>query len=338
MKKIILATLFYLIGAMPTNTMAGEGCVDADVIGGKLITDICWSCLMPIMVGGVDISGEGGSSPSGSVDDPLCYCEDSLGVPRPGVITAMWEPARLVEFQRIPGCASVLNGTELPFDKTNVGTHGNGEIDGGDRSYMHYHYYAFPLLSMLDMFVKRTCSADGYADLDVMYLSELDPTWNNDDLAFFTNPEAAAVSNPAALLACSADAVAASAGSPIDSMFWCAGAWGGLYPLSGTTVGGAGVVKDSSLLKSKVLAALHRRGLAYQTMGTDAMCRGVIAPVMPKSQYKFTMLHPVPETDSDHVMGESLLTWGYGRTIPAKGEDPIYTIWRWNDCCNTNEQ
>ncbi|MGQ8512809.1 MULTISPECIES: TraU family protein [Gammaproteobacteria] len=45
-------------------------------------------------------------------------------------------------------------------------------------------------------------------------------------------------------------------------------------------------------------------------------------------------MHPVPETNSSHVIGESTLTWGLARTIPAIGQDPIYTIWRWNDCCN----
>ncbi|MDW2288692.1 TraU family protein, partial [Vibrio sp. 1562] len=50
--------------------------------------------------------------------------------------------------------------------------------------------------------------------------------------------------------------------------------------------------------------------------------------------YNFTLLHPVPETNSSHVIGESTLTWGLARTITAIGQDPIYTIWRWNDCCN----
>ena len=45
-------------------------------------------------------------------------------------------------------------------------------------------------------------------------------------LAFYTNPEAAWLANPVALAACLADAAAASAGSPIDSLFWCAGTWG----------------------------------------------------------------------------------------------------------------
>ncbi|EPG4157683.1 TraU family protein, partial [Klebsiella pneumoniae] len=105
---------------------ADPGCQNAEVIGGKLITDICWSCIFPIKVAGVPISGGGGSFPSEAVSNPLCMCEDNLGVPRPGVTTSMWEPARLVEFQRVPGCSSVLNGVRFPFDRTNQGHHGMG--------------------------------------------------------------------------------------------------------------------------------------------------------------------------------------------------------------------
>ena len=158
---------------------------------------------------------------------------------------------------------------------------------------------------------------------------------NNDELAFFSNPEAAAVANPVAITACTADATMAAMGKPIKSMFWCAGSWGNVYPLSGNVTGGGGILRDSSLQSVRVLAALHRRGLAHKTMGDDAMCRGIISPTLPKQQYKFTMMFPRPETDSDHVIGETLFNWGFNRIVPSVGEDPIYLIWRWNDCCNT---
>ena len=74
---------------------------------------------------------------------------------------------------------------------------------------------------------------DSYVDFDMLYVSELDPTWNNDELAFFTNPEASLVATPVAQAACPADAVASTARHPIDKLFWCAGSWGFIYPLSG---------------------------------------------------------------------------------------------------------
>ena len=328
----IIAVLW---GLSLTVTADGDpGCQNAEIISGKLITDICWDCLFPIRVAGVPMNGGGASAPASAVNSPLCLCLDDLGVPRPGITTSMWEPARLIEFQRVPGCSSVLNGTRFPFERTNQGNHQRGGKDGAQGTFMHYHYYAFPLLAMLDLFSNPGCVTDGYMDLDMMYMSEVDPTWNNDELAFFTNPEAAAVANPVAITACAADAVASTAGAPIDSMFWCAGTWGLLYPLSGNQYTMSSVVKNTSLLKVKTLAALHRRGLVRRTMGEDAMCEGIVDVTLKKEMYKYTLLHPIAETDTAHVTGESTFRWGMGRTIPGIGQDLIYTIWRWNDCCN----
>lgn len=332
-RKFILALIASagLFAASAQTAQADPGCHDARLFQ-RLITDFCWSCVLPIQVAGIPMTS--GYKPDEAVNQPFCYCKDNLGVPKPGVGTSMWEPARLIEFQRVPGCSSVLGGTVLPFSRrTFQGTHGDGESDGADKTFVHYHYYAFPILMMMELFVAN-CGNDHYVDLDIMFLSEIDPTWTNDELAFFTNPEAAAVANPAAVVACMADAVSSTAQKPIKQMFWCAGAWGSIYPLSGNLQGRYGIIQETSLAKVKTLAALHRRGMALKTMGTEAMCGGVIHPTLPKTQYKFSLFHPVPETKKAHVMGESLMSWGWNKTVPGIGVDPVYTIWRWNDCCN----
>lgn len=346
MKKVLKLTTLVLglligfpaLSQESTGTEDGgsdAGCYDANVLSGKLISDFCWKCIFPIRVMGIPISTGEGRVPSGAASSPICVCPGKFGYPSPGIVMSMWEPARMIEFQRVPGCLGALGGSRLSFDRTFQGTHGVPQKDSKQKAFLHYHYYAFPLFIIMDMFTSSVCSGDGNMDLDIMYLSELDSTWNNDELAYFTNPEASAVANPAAQAACAADAVASTAGNPIASMFWCAGSWGGLYPLSGHVTGGAGVVKKTSLMKSKVLAALHRRGLALKTMGESALCSDHIEMVLPKTQYKFTLLHPIPETSRAHVMGESTLRWGMSRTIPGVGQDLIYTIWRWQDCCST---
>lgn len=325
---LVLAVLIF-----SHTSIADPGCQDADIISGKLITDVCWDCIFPIRVAGVPMVG-GNGAPSKAVDSPLCLCQDDLGVGHPGITTSMWQPARLVEFQRVPGCSSVLNGVRFPFDRLNQGNHQRGGKQGAQGTFMHYHYFAFPLLTMLDLYTNAGCIGDGYMDLDMMYMSEVDPTWNNDELAFFTNPEAAAVANPVAAAACPADAAASAIGKPIDSLFWCAGSWGLTYPLSGNQYTTSSLVKNTSLLKVKVLAALHRRGLAHRTMGEDAMCEGVIDVTFSKEMYKYTLMHPIPETRKAHRTGETTFKWGMAKTIPAVGQDLIYTIWRWNDCCS----
>ncbi|MEW8419859.1 MAG: TraU family protein [Candidatus Thiodiazotropha endolucinida] len=266
------------------SAVSEPGCHDADIISSKLITDICWDCVFPIRIAGVAMKkyGQnandyyGGRAPSDAVGSPYCQCEDDLGMLHPGITMSMWEPARLIEFQRVPGCSSVFNGMRFPFDRANQGHHQRGGKPGMQGTFMHYHYYAFPLFAMLNLFTNVGCNVDGYMDLDIMYLSELDPTWNNDELAFFTIPEAAAVSSSTATLACIQDAVSSNAGYPINSLFWCAGSWGQIYPLSGSQYTMSGILENTSLLTTKVLTSLHRRGLAHRSMGDDAMCHGKI--------------------------------------------------------------
>jgi conjugal transfer pilus assembly protein TraU len=48
------------------------------------------------------------------------------------------------------------------------------------------------------------------------------------------------------------------------------------------------------------------------------------------------MFYPTPETQRAHVIGESTWRWGQGRMIPGLGEDPVYLVWRYMDCCNTH--
>ena len=318
---------------------AGEvGCINAKVMSGKLITDLCWDCVFPIRVAGVPISGSLNASrvPDGAAKNLACVCWDNKGVPRPGIPTAFWQPNRLVEFQRVSGCSSVLNGIRFPFNRLNQGTQNKGQSKPAiDATYRHYHYYAFPVMIMLDMFVPGHCNPGAFHDLDVMYLSEVDPTWSSDELAFFTNPEAALLGTPFAVAACIPDAIAANIKEPMKELYWCAGSWGTIYPFSGHLLGRDGILKTTSAMSVRTLAALHRRGLEWGTIGRDAQCGGQIAVTLPKNQYRFSLFYPSPETTDNHALGESELLWGMARTIPSVGEDPVYVIWRWLDCCNT---
>ena len=81
--------------------------------------------------------------------------------------------------------------------------------------------------------------------------------------------------------------------------------------------------------------ALNRRGLARGTMGDEALCGAPIEPFLHKSQYRMSMFYPLPETQSNHVIGESAFRWGEWRSLPGPGEDHLYLLWRWNDCCAT---
>jgi conjugal transfer pilus assembly protein TraU len=312
-------------------------CPNAEVFSGKLITDICWTCILPIRVAGIPLGGSTSRIPAGATKKAFCICNDRKGLPKPGLSISMWQPARMLEVVRKPGCSMALGGLTVPLsDWRFMGTDGTADYDFSDNAFYHVHTYAFPLLAMLSLFAGSNCVGDGYQDFDLILITEIDPTWNNDELAFFTQPEAAIVANPVALSACVADGVASSLGKPIDKMFWCAGTWSAsIYPFSGhNNALGGGLMGNANFLAARASAAAHRRGLAWRTMGDDAMCGGRIDPMFPKSQYRWSAFFPVAEANSDHVTGETPYRWGMGRQIPAVGEDALFIQWRWMDCCS----
>lgn len=298
-----------------------------------ILTDVCWDCMFPIVVAGLSFGG--GSKPRGAAPSkPFCKCGKKFGFQ-----LSMWEPARLVEVVRRPYCFPLLGGSIIDPGSGSIGVDGlmmgglnsdTNEHDASDKVFYHFHYFAFPLTVILDLF--SGCAADGFMDFDLMYISELDPTWNDDELAFYTNPEVVMVANPVAQAACATDAVTASAGEPLSTMFWCAGSWGGLYPFTGNVPTNGSPPRDTSLVVARSLAALHRRGLAWKTMGRAAMCGGYIYPTLPKNQYKFEQMFPVTEANSNHWIGQSTFIWGEWRNQPGT-EDYIHMIWRWKDCC-----
>ncbi|EHA1082420.1 conjugal transfer protein TraU [Photobacterium damselae] len=339
LNKILPLAIGLITGGFSISTNAEDfslgTCQDADVLSGNLITDVPWSAMYPIRLAGIRVSPNGDGAPSEATRDSMCACEDDLGIYVPGITQSMYEPARLIELVRQPNCHMVLGGAVI--ETTNgrkrgkIGT--STETIENQTGFWHYHYYSYPLLLMLELLVPNRCG-DGIVGMDLMYLSELDVTWSDSEIAFFANPEAAIFNNPISIAACAGDAAAAATGHPIDGMFWCAGAWGQMYPLSGYTQQNTSIPTKTSLLATRSVAALHRRLLAYKTMGDDAMCDSVIFPTIPKSQYKMNMMYPIAERDDTHKIGELSMKWGEWRTMPSK-EDAVYMLWRWNDCCTT---
>lgn len=319
--------LGFLVSFGSVVASADPGCQDAQIMSGKLITDVCWDCLS-IKVAGRPIKVSQEPIPSRAVNTPLCTCKDDLGVDHPGVSTGMNIPAALVEYQRVPGCSSVLNGYRFPVDRLNQGYHGRGGKEGAQEFFVHYNVWAFPLIAMLGMFTNVGCLADGYMDMDLKYMSVFDYTWNNSAFSCLSTPECALAASPVFEASCAADAVRQS-----DAQWMC---WGPqtLYPAGGKMFTQQGVVEATDVYTGRMLLQLHRRGFAHRTMGEDAMCAPEIDTLLPKSMYRFTLMHPIPETDRSHSGGQNIFTWGIGKTVPAVGQDLIYMIWRWTDCCN----
>ncbi|MGK3641100.1 TraU family protein, partial [Escherichia coli] len=88
-------------------------------------------------------------------------------------------------------------------------------------AFYHVHWYKYPLTYWLNIITSLGCLEGG--DLDIAYLSEIDPTWTDSSLTTILNPEAVIFANPIAQGACAADAIASAFNMPLDVLFWCAG-------------------------------------------------------------------------------------------------------------------
>lgn len=350
--KVILIVLVINMTASAADGKSDAGCNDAKIFNG-IVGDICWSCFLPIRLMGA------GSKPDGAADSqPVCMCRDRAGVPEFGYQLGMWKPARLIELVTTPWCSPSLGGIKLQDDLFSLGNGAKVAIDEDtpELANYQYHYFSFPIFEMLEILYLPNCGSD-YVDFDLMYLSELDPTWQNDLLAIVLSPEAIIFANPIAKAWCTADCTLITSGKALESTYGCAGCDGSLYPFTGNVNYGDDPVRVSSLLSQRILASLHRKGLARKTIGNDAMCKAEFWPMIPKSQYKLSMLYPVPEAKSDknpmtdngtplaadrkkccHPLGESVHKWATaagGRVRPGK-EDFVYMGWRYNDCCVIN--
>ena len=158
------------------------------------ISDICWECIFPMSIG--DVSVFDGDAPD--TDNPSMPLQICPLVPvgyRIGMAIGYWEPFALTDVTRSPYCMVNLGGFNIPVGKVGAGNAGQEDrpVAGG---FYHVHWYKYPLTYWLNIIMSIACLQRG--DLDIGYLSELDPTWDDDALSLILSPEALVMANPIA--------------------------------------------------------------------------------------------------------------------------------------------
>lgn len=309
----------------------------APVCRGKFfnpITDICWSCVLPLTLGGskiMEMGQEGTSSYSGV---PLCACANP---PRIGAVIGFWEPARMAEVSRSNFCFHSLGGVKLD-PGIDVPLHSQAQKKDGlqNQSFYQAHWYMSPLLFWLEVLLDDFCLEKGVFDL--AYMTEMDPTWADSEWTFLLNPDVALFANPLAQATCAADCIASSAGFPLNTLYWCDGCAGPMYPLTGWVNAHVGGVQASSLIAARLTNKLHREGLMWAGSGSGGVCSIYPQPLMDKTNYKYQMVYPTPQTSKIagrccQPYGRTSVLWGAGKEVPFVGNDFSYQIFKKRDCC-----
>lgn len=327
--KIIQGLIMLFLGLTADSLLASNGCVGRFV---NPITDVCWDCMFPMSLGSVPLF-HGGAPDTPNPSNPVCVCEKGV-IPQVGLSIGFWEPARMVDVTRHPYCFVTLGGDVMKLgNSVGSGAVGVGSAETKS-SFYEVHWFDYPLLSWLGIITDAVCVEGG--GFDVGYLTELDPTWRDETLSFTLNPESTLFANLPAQAACAADCASATAHLPIDSLYWCAGCQGSIYPLTGTVAAHVGGVQASALLTERLGFKLHRMGLELGTSGKVALCYNHPMPIMQKSQYRLQMVYPKAFTTTSkgcNPFGRSTTLWESGAEYPVKGEDFGYLLWRKRNCC-----
>jgi len=292
------------------------------------ITDICWKCLFPIHLGGVNVTP--GEKDYMNYQVSVCACAGTP--PKIGVPLAFWEPVALIDVTRTPYKSIVLGGTSLS-SSTVKGRGGLSHVgDSGRHSFYNVHYYHFPVMGFLGMLPGFSCIEQG-SDINISYMSELDPYWLDDAWSSVFNPEAYLFANPLAQTACIPDCTASSMDSPTDKLFWCAGCLGSLYPHMGHVSHHIGGIQASSLLVQRLLSKMHSLAMVWGAEENN-YCHKKFYPRIKKSLYKTQLTYPIAAAQGPcNPLGKSDLLWGAGKSYPYEGEDFVYLIWTKKHCC-----
>ena len=318
------------------------------------MTRTCWDCFFPFTIIGIPI-GKTSKLPDDRNKSPICVCPGRTGYPSIGFTLGWWAPDHTIEMVRQPWCMPSLGGFVLTNDKESGGggvvTPGrwggeNAKSDGvGDEFYMNFHWYKFPIGYLLSWLSDYVCSKKSSTAIDIAFMSELDPSWNNDALAIWVGPEAKIFSAPWAIVACSADAAMATVRKPLKSLYYCAGSWGKVFPMAGSSANQTGLTTNASLTATRGLAKMHRFGIAERTYGTKYLCANGRRFVLEKQQYRIQLVFPLTEASngrmsknkgsSNHWIGASTFRWGGEFSTPPTKEDYIFLQWGFQECCVT---
>ena len=303
-----------------------------------LITDICYDCMFPIVIAGLPIglSANLDDYDTGASKSPICSCSSNFSI---GIPSSFWEPMYMVDTTNVAGCMPLLGGVQIN-PPTNSAENGstvvtNTQIGGHVKAaFLQLNEYINPVMTTLGIISDNPClDSRGF---DTPYVSLADPTWNDDTLAMILTPYAYPFAGIPSIAAEAPDAIAATTGFGLEQLFWTAGAWGSMYPVTGNVSTANTPEQISHLLIARIFAKLHAAGVQQTSAGkiAQASCGSLGVPefLMDKRQYKTNRTFPFPDNLCTPI-SRPLVLQEVGAAAPIY-KDYGYFIFKKKDCCS----
>lgn len=314
-----------ILAIMLTNMAQASSCNSQPI---NPITDVQWQNMFPISIGGVVKFGNlGQPDVNDAPTSPVCTCNTGT-IPKVGISVSFWEPARLIDTVSTPYCMMPI-GTKVDpgiLQGQLGGSYKN--LSGHGRLFQQMHYFIFPVLAILDLYTDLPC-LEYDRQFDLAMITEVLPTWNDDLMAMLVNPEAILFANPAAALACAADAASTLVNKPINALYWCMGGWGSTYPLAGS-ITATDFAEGNAGLAGRGIFLMGRTGLLQEFAPTG--CSRFYTPIWNKDRYRLQMTRPVVDPLARYI-GQPGLLWTQGKH-PLVGKDNFsWLMFRKVNCC-----
>lgn len=302
------------------------------------MSDPDWNNMYPMTIMGAKMGNN--SDPPLMHVDAICQCTSyETEEPVMGVGFTYWQPNYLAEIEKIAGCSASLGGQQIlsGYKKLNS-SQGFYSPDKGAAvsTRMQMHFYDYPLFDFFDEFKEMSCySSNGF---NLTEMSEIDSTWQDDEWGGIFNPEAGLLAGKTAQYSCVVDSVAATIWHPLDVLFWCAGSWGGIYPMTGNANQSLYPFQLNQLVLAKYIARQHRLGMLYQTIGPDAVCQAHPNPIWIKSEYRVNQVWPIRRTGAPLEVGAvPVRQRPYMITNEPSYDSTVDLIWQGQQCCIRSE-
>ena len=334
MKKAMLLGVVFTFVLMVVFAPAAQAIPRGSMV--NMISDPAWKEIFPLRIGGVTVMSFDGYSAPDATSNPFCVCP----MPPPlfyriGIPVSFNEPARLAE--------AVKDAFYFPSFGFRIGSPGGStkalgaattnQVEGQQNSFYQAHWFVFPIWSLMGLLTDFVCVESG-AEIDLAFLTEILPTWQDDNLSAYLTPEVLLFANPVAQLACIADSVSTNLWRPLDSMFWCIGSSGSTYPMSGH-------FSDHNNIQS-AFGATNRmifnmgRLLLLWDHGVNA-CTPVVTPIWNKSHYKMQRLRPTVQKKAWPVGTSSWMYQHFGNPPMGSGvgsaDNFSFLLFRKKLCC-----
>jgi len=225
-REIMKRTVFIiLLIILFMNPLKADATCPGDSALTDLISAICWECIFPIYIAGVEIdTGSHVNDITESEASTECTCPvEWPPYERMGITISFWPVSYYVEVVKDPYCFPSyglnINGNESGDSLKSLTNGGGAEMghEGNETStFAQAHFWYFYILGMMDEALDTMCEETTSTDL--VGLSEIDPLWQDDELAIIIGPEAYLFANYGAQLTCIADAVTTNVGYSLSPL------------------------------------------------------------------------------------------------------------------------